>query len=387
MNLLVICLAVISSSIELDIYIPSLTNMIEYFDTTPVGLQWLFSLNFIGLAISGLFCGYLSDLFGRKQIIIIGLVIFFLGSVGCVFSNTLVMMCFFRLIQGIGCAAPITISFAIIPDLFNEKHSSQLISLLNSVVTASMAGAPVIGNWLNINYGWRSNFVVIMVLSLLSLLGFILLFKEQKTNRNISNYRSLRPMLKRYQNMIVDYKFILLACIPSLIYACLILYLTLLPYLFIDNIGISHHEYGFYQMSIMATFFIFSLFSIKLYNNFNIIIMQKLGKIICGTACISFCYTALLLPLSPVAITISMCIFTSGSALCLGSFIVQGINYFPKFKGASSAMLGTIKLIITAITVWLGSILFNGSISSIAILICTITGLAFLINNKISGSV
>ena len=145
MQFLAMLIAIISASIELDVYVPGLPGMLKFFMISENEVHWLLSINLIGLSLSGLLYGPLSDAFGTRRIMLIELTIFSLASLGCVYSTDIACLLFWRFWQGAGASAPITIGFAAISDLYEKDEAVQHISLLNRLITLCMAGAPIIG--------------------------------------------------------------------------------------------------------------------------------------------------------------------------------------------------------------------------------------------------
>ena len=107
-----------------------------------------------------------------------GLGIFALTSWGCVLFNNFDTFLVTRFIQGIGAAAPMAISFAIILDKFDSSKVAQLCGVLNIFITGVMAGAPILGSILNLYLGWKANFWLIALLSSVSFISSFYLLPE-----------------------------------------------------------------------------------------------------------------------------------------------------------------------------------------------------------------
>jgi DHA1 family bicyclomycin/chloramphenicol resistance-like MFS transporter len=169
-SLSLLLLALIAVNVELDIFLPSLPQMRQYFGVEESAIEWVLTINFLGLAVSGLFCGWLSDFFGRKKIIVAGLTLFAVGSFGCILAESFSLFLASRLLQGIGCGAPATVSFAAICDLYPNPKATQIISAFNGIITSATVGAPLLGVLLGGLWGWKANFFFIAILSVLSYL-------------------------------------------------------------------------------------------------------------------------------------------------------------------------------------------------------------------------
>jgi len=364
----VLILTLIAANIELDIYVPALPQMLHHFATTSSNLQWILSINFIGVAIGCLLYGPASDHFGRKKVIVVGLTIFALGSLGCVLSHTLSQLIIWRFIQGLGSSAPAVIGFAVIAEMYEERKAAQLISIANSVITGSMAAAPVIGNYLTLFFNWRANFIFILILALFSLIAMQIIFEEPKTHRPVEKL-NLKSIVKSYSRLLRDKKFIILGTIPCLMYAGIIVYIANLSLLFVNYLGVSQHQVGYYQAVIMFTFLIFSFIAAFMLKKFSIQASQRIGLFIVSIAAALLLLLTLMFPHNPNLITIIMSLFAAGTAIALGPFISQALNIYPELRGTSSALLGAIRLALSSLVIAVAGHLFNGTIIPIAAII------------------
>jgi MFS transporter, DHA1 family, multidrug resistance protein len=184
---------------EADIYVPAFPDMINFFDVAENQIQLILSINFFGLCVSGLVVGPLSDSFGRRKVLLLGLALFVLSSLGCTLTNEFMPMLFFRLLQGIAASVPMVIGVAAFLDRYSQEKAGKLIGIVNSVISASMAGAPIAGAWLNQVFNWRANFVVILMLATISFLGTLFFIVETlpKQNRKAFKLNGIETIISR----------------------------------------------------------------------------------------------------------------------------------------------------------------------------------------------
>ena len=79
-----------------------------------------------------------------------------------------------RFIQGVAAAVPMVCAGAMLIDTYSGEKVSKLIGMINAVITAAMAGAPVLGAYLSEVYGWRANFIAVMIISIIAFLVYLL---------------------------------------------------------------------------------------------------------------------------------------------------------------------------------------------------------------------
>jgi DHA1 family bicyclomycin/chloramphenicol resistance-like MFS transporter len=154
--------------IEVDLYAPSFPQIRRFFGTTEEMIQWTLSLNFLGYFLSSLMVGPLADSLGRRPVVLGGAALFILGSLLCVAAPDLATLFAGRVIQGVGVSAPTTLAVTIVADVHDGARQARINAVMNSVVTVTMAAAPMAGAWLSERCGWRSNFMLIFAGALAS---------------------------------------------------------------------------------------------------------------------------------------------------------------------------------------------------------------------------
>ncbi|MDP1975896.1 MAG: MFS transporter, partial [Alphaproteobacteria bacterium] len=143
---------------EIDLFVPSFAELERVFHLTPFMVELTLSVNLIAHCITALIAGNLGDRYGRKPIIVWGLIIFILGSVLCVSADSFSVLLIGRFFQGIGISGPAVLSFLIIVDAYPLEEQQQKMGLLNGIITLAMAFGPVIGSYVNLYFNWRGNF-------------------------------------------------------------------------------------------------------------------------------------------------------------------------------------------------------------------------------------
>lgn len=154
--------------------------------------QLLITMIFLGLGFGQLISGPLSDSYGRKPIIYIGFIVFALASLVCVFSTSIEMMIFGRILQGIGLSAPRTISIAMVRDRFSGNHMAKVMSFVVVIFILVPVVAPAIGKIMLVLYGWRSIFYSQL------LFGFFVMiwvWKRQPETLKIENRKKMTTSL------------------------------------------------------------------------------------------------------------------------------------------------------------------------------------------------
>lgn len=202
MQFLVFIVAMVMMSVigifSSDIYLPSMPNMATYFGVDYSVIQKTITVYLIGLAAFQLLYGPISDHFGRKKTLMVGLGIYIVASVGCVFSLSIEQLLIFRFLQGVGACAALVMGRTIVTDIFNKVEAPHIFSIVLPFVAMSPAIAPVIGGHVQDLLGWR------YVMAFTVLFGVVLMgvvfFYMGETLSNIK-FKPFEPMSLVLKNM------------------------------------------------------------------------------------------------------------------------------------------------------------------------------------------
>ena len=134
---------------SIDTYIPAFSAIAHSLNATPVQMQQTLSAYLFGFAFMNLFHGALSDSLGRRPVILGGLLLFTLASLGCALSQTVGQLIFFRALQGLSTGAGVVVSRAVVRDMFPPSEAQRVMSQITIFFGIAPALAPVIGGLLS----------------------------------------------------------------------------------------------------------------------------------------------------------------------------------------------------------------------------------------------
>src|SRR5436190_4760349 len=129
------------ASISTDLYLPAMPEMGRSLGASPGRVEWTVSGYLIGFSIGQLLWGPLGDRFGRRLPVAIGLVLFVIGSAGCVMAGSTWAMIGWRVVQAVGASAGVVLGRAMVRDLYEGDRAAKMLSTLMMV----MAIAPLLG--------------------------------------------------------------------------------------------------------------------------------------------------------------------------------------------------------------------------------------------------
>ena len=149
---------------------------------------WVVTIYLLTSTITGVFYGKLSDIFGRRPMLLIGITVFLLGSFLCGLAWSMESLIVFRGIQGVGAGAIFPISLAVIGDLFTPRERGKYTGLFGAVFGVSAILGPLLGGWLTENLSWHWIFFVnlpIGVVALFIIYRFLPTVHGERPTRNL----------------------------------------------------------------------------------------------------------------------------------------------------------------------------------------------------------
>jgi DHA1 family 2-module integral membrane pump EmrD-like MFS transporter len=245
----------------MDLYVPSLPAMMIYFSVSASDVQWLIAIYMVGFSVSHIVYGPLSDHYGRRPILLVGLAIASMGSLVILVAPHFYALLVGRLVQGIGFAAGSLLARAILSDCFKNEALAKVGSTVGLVVSVTVGLAPSMGGFLQLVGGWKFNFGAIFILTLFSIIYVFI--KLPETNQvTVQNKISFRLEIRNYLSILMNRKFFSNTLIAGLAFGGILTYAATAPFII--------------QTQLLFNPFQFGLFS------FLIAIAQMLGYIVNG---------------------------------------------------------------------------------------------------------
>jgi len=231
------------SPFSIDMYLPAFQDIAKSLGTTTEKVDLSLSSFFIGLAFGQLIYGPLMDRFGRKRPLYFGMGLYILASVGCSLSRSVDMLIAVRLLQAIGSCAAGVASMAMVRDLFPVKESAKVFALLVLVLGASPLVAPTTGGYLADSFGWRSVFIVLLIIAVAILLAVI--FTLPESHKPDPSY-SLKPgpIIKNFLSVFGHPQFYTYAISGAMSLCGLFAYVAGSPIVFMDVFHLDKKQYG-----------------------------------------------------------------------------------------------------------------------------------------------
>ncbi len=356
MMILSIILMDILTGMEFDLFVPAFAQLQSHFHISSFWTEALLSVNFLGYLLSLFFVGTLADHYGRKPVILYGLLIFIVGSFFCLFANNYALLLFGRFLQGIGIAAPAILSFLIIADRYPIKQQQFFMAMLNGSLNIAAGIAPVVGSYITLYYHWRGNFVALLLLGIISwAMALVFISKDSPKNREKKSSSMGYFQLFKSKELLLLVGNIILMCIPYWIFV------GMSPLLYIKSLHVTLHFFGFYQGILAFSFAIGSIILGFMINRFS----QRSWLTTASYIYILSLALILLVTLTgsknPLFITGAMLAFCMAQIIPSIILYPLCLNFIPEAKAKVAAIQQGGRLVFTALALEMAGYFYHGS--------------------------
>jgi DHA1 family bicyclomycin/chloramphenicol resistance-like MFS transporter len=341
------------SSLSLTILVPAIPGLVAKFATDPASVQLTVSLYILGLAGAQLVFGPLSDRFGRRPVVLVGLALATLASTAAIFAWSIAGLIMARVLQSLGASTGQTIGRAIIRDLYDREQAASMIGLVASVVVLMPMLAPFIGGVLDTLFGWESIFIFSAALSFAVFAWAVLALPETRRFSTASGEKShFRADLAALTASPQFFGYALCAGFGS---APFFSFLGGAPHVVVTMLGRTSAEYGLWffipSLGFMAGNFAVS----RLTRRFGIdtLIWWGITATIVGCLINAAVYAAF--PGWEMAtIFWPQLIIGFGNGLLLPTAVAGAVSIRPQVAGTASGMTGFVQMTIGAAAAQLG---------------------------------
>lgn len=239
----VLILAVCLTQVASDIYAPSLPAIASSLNAPIDLVQWSMAIYMLGVALSQLIYGPLSEGIGRKTPLILGLAIMLGGSILGLFAQNIDTLIWGRLIQGCGAGACASLWRPVFRDVFSGEHLAKYTSYLVIFIMFIVPAAPVLGGYLQEISGWRANFVFMSAYTLAALIAIIYGFKETSRHHHLERLK-IPFIVKTFRELLTSRVFMGITACTFLSYGASFGWFVAGPVLLIRETGISPIAFG-----------------------------------------------------------------------------------------------------------------------------------------------
>lgn len=371
------------SPLALNIFVPSMPGIVAALETNAERVQLTLSLFLAAVAISQLLLGPLSDIFGRRPVVLAGVLIFVVASAMCGTAGSIDTLIVGRVLQAAGGCAGIVLARSIIRDLYERDRAASMIGYVTAGMAVAPLFAPAIGGVLDEYFGWRASFFFVSALGALVLTAAWIDLPE--TNRNRGNGAGFSKLFNGFAVLSRYPLFWAYAWTLTFASAVFFGFLGGAPFISSRVLGLSPSGYGFYFAMIAVGYMTGNFISGRYTERYGTRRMIMVGNVVCVAATLAMLTAFLNGILHPLALFGPMLFVGLANGMAIPSAMAGAVSVRPELAGAASGLAGSLQIGGGAIATWLITAAITTDSGEIVALPLAITATAFAVSAVVSG--
>ncbi len=356
------------------LYTPSMPHLVNVFHTTPAVVKLSLSFNALAFGFSQLIHGPLSDRFGRRPVMLGGMIGFVLFSLSCAFAQSIGQLIVARVFQGMSASVEAVLVLAIIHDLFDVTDRVRALAIYGMALALAPASAAIIGGYLHAWLGWRANFVLIALIGLLALV----LIRRLLPESSVPDKNSIQPtlILKEYWQLLTNRRFLSYALISGAGSGIIMAFVTAGPFVLISYFKVATQHYGLYLLLPVLSYICANLITKQVAGKIDIQALLRLGLMVTVIGAITLSGLIFSGFQGAVNLTLAMAVTTFGLGPVFAIAPMRALGATGGSIGVASALASTIPPIMGGLSAVSLSVLHDGTSRPLAL---TVLGLLFIV--------
>lgn len=329
----------------IDVVLPSFPALSAHFQRSSPDIALSVSLYVVGIALSQLLIGPLSDVMGRKNLLLIGITLSAVGATGCVFADHYAAFLALRIVQALGCGC-FVLSQALIQDLFNGQEQQRLRIFLVTCGGVFISISPLAGTWLQGWMGWRGSFLVFIALAIVAFISVCLLLGQEMAARQPGRLN----LIAAYRKVCGNFSFMAYWLTSALAFSCHFSFIVISPLMLIDQLQLAPEAFSLallvYGLAYIGAGVAASLLSNRIDSQTQIFT----GLALIFSAGILMLVLASQLGLSVTTLLLPMIVCTIGTTIARAAAHTRAMNIFPGQAGASASAGSVLIFVVGGLT-------------------------------------
>ncbi len=362
----------------IDTMFPAFPLIAAELSSSPLAMQQTLSVYLVAYALMSLVHGPLSDALGRRGVILAGVAVFVVASVGCALARSIEALLAFRALQGISAGAGLIVGRAIIRDCFDGADAQRLMSTVSMIFGVAPAIAPIVGGWVVGHAHWSMIFWLLAGFAGALLVACIAWLPEtHPPQRRIA--LSARAIGQGYRFVVRDRAFLPLVLAGSLGFNALFVYIASAPVFVLEVLGLGTQQFAWLFVPAIGGLMLGSFLSGRLAGRLSARNTVRLGYAIMLAACAINIVVALVLDVPRVPWSVlPIGLHSAGIGIAFPTVTLQLLDRFPHHRGGVSSLQAFVSLLASAGIAGVVSPWVSHSVLGLATTAAVITALGYL---------
>lgn len=378
-GVLLVTLVLLSASglVASDINLPGMPLAAQAFGTPISALQHTFSIYVIGLALAQALYGPLSDAYGRRRLVIGGMLVYAVASIGCSIAPNVTAFGLARIFQALGAGAGMVIGRAIVSDIFDAKTAARTFTTIMPIVGASPALSPLVGGYITSYVSWRAPFLLTAALGMLAVVLLAVYIPETapRSGRG-SNAGAVARTFRSYPMLLAQPRFWSYALNLCVGYAAYLAYLAASPVILV-SMGLSTKAISYCYLTLSVTYIFGNLTSRRLAKTQGIDRLLGIGYVILAAGAACLLLAGWLGGISPLPMILAISVVTLANGFLIPLSFAGGVTSFPDNAGAASGLMGAMHLTAGSLAIYLVAAM-PGTVSALAAFVTVVAAIGCL---------
>lgn len=358
---IILAVALVVSS--MDIYLPAMPLMRDYFGTNEYMMQLSMMINPLAAAFVGLIFGRVCDIYGRRPVLFASFAFFLIGGLGCCFADTMESFLLSRFVQAIGCGGLSIVGVVIIADMFHGVDYARYMAIYGALFPFVFATSPVVGAQMTEHFGWRSCFILNFVAMLIVTVILRILLPETIQKGSQANQGGFRELFVKSKMLLKDSEFLLMAFGHALPITLTGLFLANGSFIFIDGFGFTPTLFSLSQSIPIILNFIGAMVYRHYIAKLGLKGALRMGALGMGGFVIgALALLTHLLPNAPFVILAIFCLSNFAIPFVVATCATRAIEIFPDDRGLAVSLIASLRNLFLAVICSLAGLFFNGTI-------------------------
>jgi len=370
-------------AVSTDLYLPAIPQLIESLGANISQGQLTLSIFLMGFAVGQLFYGSISDRYGRKPVLYLGLGVYLAATVACIVAPDINSLIAARFVQGIGGASAPVLARAMVVDSHNRIDAARIMASIAGAMALVPAIAPIFGSWLLYFFDWRAHFVLLLVLCIFTFFGVTRLQESCKTIG--TEVLKLSSIFGQFPLCLGNRNFVGYTLCGGATYAAMFCYISTSSFLVIGLLGLAPEYFGYTFMVVSFGYISGAMTSSRLVSRKGVVRVLALGQLIGLLAAGLLLVLALfeINRLIPLLITFFLVFMAGGLSLSVSQ--MGAIAELPNAAGKASSVFGFIQIAFASMLGYVVGLLYDNSLGPTAagvFVAVLISGTGYLIVRK-----
>lgn len=340
------------TSLSTDIYLPAMPIMAKDLhgdaELTITGFL-------IGFCIAQLIWGPLSDHFGRRKPLFIGMALFIIGSVGCALSQEISQIVFWRVFQALGACTGPMLARAMIRDLFSRTRAAQMLSTLMIIMAIAPIAGPLLGGQMIKITSWHAIFWLLGTIGIVMLISLFWLPETLPEDRRVK--ASLPGAFRNYRTLLSNTQFMRFTLCLMFYYVAAYAFITGSPFVYITYFGVEPQHYGWLFALNIVGLMGMSMVNRRLVQRYSLEALLKVATLAAACAALFLALVTRLEIGGLILIVAAIFVFFSMNGIIAATSTAAALDAVPNVAGSASALMGSLQygsgIISSLLLAWL----------------------------------